>query len=54
MAEESKLLSEPVEGAGGEWFEVLSQIALHNAYHIGQIVHLRKQHGIWDSNQGVS
>ncbi|MCI0448982.1 MAG: DinB family protein, partial [Chlorobi bacterium] len=54
MAEESKLLNEPVEGAGGEWFDVLSQIALHNAYHIGQIVHLRKQHGNWDSKHGVS
>ena len=54
MAEESKLLSEPFENFGGEWIDVLTQIPIHNSYHIGQIVHIRKQQGTWDSNQGVS
>lgn len=36
------------------WGILLSNINLHNAYHAGQIVLLKKLQGIWDSNKGVS
>ncbi|ANC76315.1 hypothetical protein ABE65_005645 [Fictibacillus phosphorivorans] len=35
------------------WYSVLANINIHNAYHIGQIVEIRKSKGNWDSNQGV-
>ena len=36
-----------------EWAPVLSRIATHNAYHIGQIVFVRKEQGSWDASKGV-
>ncbi|MEO8514757.1 MAG: DinB family protein [Ignavibacteria bacterium] len=45
---------EAFPGYGGSWYEMFTQMTIHNAYHIGQIVHLRKQHGLWDPKQGVS
>ena len=36
-----------------EWAPVLSRIATHNAYHIGQIVFDRKEQGSWDASKGV-
>jgi uncharacterized damage-inducible protein DinB len=36
------------------WLESLSSITLHNAYHIGQIVTIRKIQGSWDPEQGLS
>ncbi|WP_163098978.1 DinB family protein [Peribacillus alkalitolerans] len=35
------------------WASVLANLTLHTAYHIGQIVHIRKQQGSWDPTQGV-
>jgi uncharacterized damage-inducible protein DinB len=32
---------------------VLAHIATHNAYHVGQIIYLRKLHGMWDPDKGV-
>ncbi|HLH09121.1 MAG TPA: DinB family protein [Terriglobales bacterium] len=31
----------------------IAHIATHNAYHIGQIVFVRKEQGIWDASKGV-
>ncbi|MBV7504734.1 DinB family protein [Bacillus sp. sid0103] len=36
------------------WITTLSSLALHNAYHIGQIVTIRKMQGSWDKAQGVN
>ena len=36
------------------WRSPLAQQNIHNAYHIGQIVLLRKLQGSWDSEKGVS
>jgi uncharacterized damage-inducible protein DinB len=36
------------------WLESLSSITLHNAYHIGQIVTIRKMQGSWNPEQGLS
>ncbi|MDQ2842316.1 MAG: DinB family protein [Acidobacteriota bacterium] len=31
----------------------LSHIATHNAYHVGQMLYVRKLHGVWNPAQGV-
>ncbi|WP_243508506.1 DinB family protein [Cytobacillus oceanisediminis] len=50
---EEKLLSsaykEPIES----WSSVISNLTIHNAYHIGQIVEIRKMYGLWDPKNGV-
>lgn len=47
------LSSEAFPGYGATWYEMLTQMTINNAYHIGQIVHLRKQFGNWDPSKGV-
>jgi len=37
-----------------EWASPIAQMNIHNAYHVGQIVLIRKLHGSWDANLGVS
>lgn len=51
--DESFLQSEAFPGFEDSWYAALTQTTIHNAYHIGQIVTLRKQQGAWDSNKGV-
>lgn len=36
-----------------KWYDTISHIATHNAYHIGQILYIRKMKGWWDDKQGV-
>jgi hypothetical protein len=45
---------EAFPGYEGSWYDMFAQMTIHNAYHIGQIVHLRKQQGSWNQAQGVS
>ncbi len=45
---------EAFPGYEGTWYDMFAQMTTHNAYHIGQIVHLRKQQGSWKSEQGVN
>jgi inosine/xanthosine triphosphate pyrophosphatase family protein len=52
-ADDSVLSHEAFEGFGGNWYEVFAQTTIHNAYHIGQIVTIRKQQGSWNSDNGV-
>jgi hypothetical protein len=35
------------------WYSVLANINIHNAYHIGQIIEIRKANGNWDPKKGV-
>src|SRR4030095_3515247 len=51
--DDKDLEKEAYQGYGGTWFEMLTQTTIHNSYHIGQIVHLRKQQGSWNPEQGV-
>lgn len=37
-----------------DWVSIVGHINTHNAYHIGQIVIIRKLQGNWDSRNGVS
>ena len=36
-----------------KWYSTLSHIGTHNAYHIGQILYVRKLQGVWDASKGV-
>jgi hypothetical protein len=35
------------------WASTIAHIGTHNAYHIGQMVYVRKLQGVWDPNKGV-
>jgi uncharacterized damage-inducible protein DinB len=35
------------------WYSVIAHIGTHNAYHVGQIVYIRKLQGSWDPEKGV-
>lgn len=53
QADEDLLKNEAFPGYGASWYEVFAQMTIHNAYHSGQIVYIRKQQGSWDSGNGV-
>jgi len=36
-----------------EWASTIAHIGTHNAYHVGQIVYIRKEQGSWDPAKGV-
>ena len=46
-----------VEGADDaklkDWYSEIAHIGSHNAYHIGQIVYVRKEQGSWNPEKGV-
>lgn len=46
-ADEKKLQSSPFEDSDDPWYSVIANINIHNAYHIGQIVYIRKLQGSW-------
>ena len=37
----------------GKWYSTIAHIGTHNAYHIGQMIYVRKEQGSWDSEKGV-
>lgn len=53
-ADESKLFETVPQKRERRWFEVISDINAHNAYHGGQILLIRKLQGSWDRTRGVS
>jgi uncharacterized damage-inducible protein DinB len=36
-----------------EWASTIEHVGAHNAYHIGQIIYVRKLHGTWNPANGV-
>jgi hypothetical protein len=36
-----------------KWFSTISHIGTPNAYHIGQMIYVRKEQGPWHSEKGV-
>jgi uncharacterized damage-inducible protein DinB len=36
-----------------DWNSVIAHIGAHNAYHIGQIIYVRKEQGSWNPEKGV-
>jgi len=53
-ADQARLEAPVREGADESWLKALAHTAIHTAYHIGQIVTIRKANGDWDPAQGVS
>lgn len=51
---EEKLNELVSESYGAEWVYPLANMMIHNAYHTGQIVVIRKLQGSWDASHGVS
>ncbi len=54
QSDEEKLEQPISEDIKEPWIEALTNITIHTAYHIGQIVSIRKIQGSWDKEQGVS
>jgi len=54
QADDEKLKSLMSKDTEGFWASYLGHVNLHNAYHTGQIVTLRKQQGSWDETKGVN
>ena len=52
--DDEKLAGRVTEGHDETWYSAISNANIHNAYHIGQIVTIRKQQGSWDPKLGVS
>jgi uncharacterized damage-inducible protein DinB len=50
-ADDSKLQTEATPKQRGSWFKVITNLTLHTAYHTGQILLLRKQHGTWNETK---
>ena len=36
-----------------DWYSIIAHIGTHNAYHIGQIIYIRRLQGSWDPEKGV-
>lgn len=49
-----KLISAVNPQDNSPWWSPLAQQNIHNAYHVGQIILLRKLQGSWDPTKGVS
>jgi hypothetical protein len=52
--DETKLNEKVSDEYEAPWSVPIANMNIHNAYHIGQIVLIRKLQGSWNSNQGVS
>ena len=53
MSEWEKAVESADDGKLQSWYPTLADLAAHNAYHIGQIVYVRKEQGSWDASKGV-
>ncbi len=53
MTEYETLVAQAPDAKLAEWAPTLANVAAHNAYHIGQIVFVRKEQGAWDAAKGV-
>lgn len=54
MTDLEKLVESADEQKLAAWAPTIANICTHNAYHIGQIVYVRKLQGSWDPKKGVS
>jgi len=53
MTDQEKLVETADEQKLSEWAPTIANICTHNAYHVGQIVYLRKLQGSWNPEKGV-
>ena len=52
QCDETKLYSPVRRSSKDPWMDVIAHINIHNAYHLGQIVQIRKTQGSWNPNKG--
>lgn len=48
---EAQLAEDVQEFPGSQWWEIVGNVTTHNAYHIGQIVFIRKLQKSWKRNR---
>ena len=53
MTDLEKVVTNASDAQLAEWAPTIANIATHNAYHIGEIVMVRKEQGVWDASKGV-
>jgi uncharacterized damage-inducible protein DinB len=53
MTQWEKAVESADEAKLTKWYSTIAHIGTHNAYHIGQILYVRKLQGVWDSSKGV-
>ncbi|HJY86123.1 MAG TPA: DinB family protein [Candidatus Acidoferrales bacterium] len=53
MTELEKLVENADETQLKSWASTIAHIGAHNAYHIGEIVYVRRSQGSWDPEKGV-
>lgn len=53
MTEWEKSVEAADEAKLKSWYSTIAHIGAHNAYHIGQIIYVRKEQGSWDPEKGV-
>lgn len=53
LTDAEKLVENADEKQLSEWAPTIEKISTHNAYHIGQIIYVRKQQGSWNPEKGV-
>ena len=54
MAGIEKAVESATDAQLAEWAPTIANISTHNAYHIGEIVMVRKEQGAWDASKGVN
>jgi hypothetical protein len=53
MTDLEKLVESANDKQLSQWADTIGNICTHNAYHIGQIVYVRKLQGVWNPEKGV-
>lgn len=53
MTELERVVENADENQSKAWASEIANIGAHNAYHIGQIVYIRRVQGSWDAEKGV-
>jgi len=54
MTDLEKLVADADDRQLAKWAPTIGNICTHNAYHIGQIVYVRKLQGSWNPDKGVN
>ena len=53
MTDLEKVVANASDAQLAQWAPTIANITTHNAYHIGEIVMVRKEQGVWDASKGV-
>jgi uncharacterized damage-inducible protein DinB len=53
LTEWEKVVETADDAKLAKWASTIAHIGAHNAYHIGQMIYVRKQAGNWDPDKGV-